>query len=80
MVVDRNYLHTCEQSRDGSLLAAAPAPDLSDDTAVGDRGSPAFALAFDQSCHVLATALGGDKGARVKYQHYATPECPSLTT
>jgi hypothetical protein len=53
---------------------------LSDDTAVGDRGPPALTLAFDQSCHILATALGGDKGARVKDQHYATPEWPSLTT
>jgi hypothetical protein len=39
-----------------------------------------FALAFNQGSHVLAAARGSDKRARVKDQHYATPDCPSLTT
>src|ERR1700730_5029879 len=69
MVIDGNDLDTCEQAGHGGLLAAAPAPDLGNDTAIGDRGAPAFALACDQGCHVLAAALGGDERTRVKDQH-----------
>ena len=80
MVIDGNDLNTCEQAGYGDLLAATPAPDLGHDTAMGDRGATAFALAFYQGCHILAATLSGDERTRVKDQHYATPEWPSLTT